>query len=275
MISKARKMSLLYRVIIPMLSSLLTAAVIGIIVWLFVKYPKNVETSVEEELKHETSHKMLQKEFADFNKNLRKFANDINGVRSSLDEVSVRLARIEGPLRRDMILSSATQGFVHIATSEIKYIPSWFKGQDSEVAVLTEEMIDDLAKLNREFLSEIVRHNAMTTPYAVVDFGQIEAARALVGTHTPKALSYDGVFFEGAQPFTFTDNEVVQIKKLTAEIADEIATLGELEISKYRVIEMEQFQKFARPKNAWNPVLEDAVMSGGNVWITAYQADED
>ena len=85
MILKARKISLLYHVIIPMLSSLLTAAVIGIIVWLFVEYPKNVETSVEEELKHETSHKKLQKEFADFNKNLRKFANDINGVRSSLN----------------------------------------------------------------------------------------------------------------------------------------------------------------------------------------------
>ena len=94
--------------------------------------------------------------------------------------------------------------------------------------------------------------------------------------HPPKIPSLsNGAFGIDVRTFPFAENDVVRITKLSAELANTLEALGDLEISRYRVIGPEQFQEFAISKASPNPVLKDAVMSGGNVWLTAYQADED
>jgi len=137
-------------------------------------------------------------------------------------------------------------------------------------------MINELQKLNKEFLDEAVKQKGMEASYAIIDFSEIEAARSFAVKHPPKIPSLsNGAFGIDFRTFPFAENDVVRITKLSAELANTLEALGDLEISRYRVIGPEQFQEFAISKASPNPVLKDAVMSGGNVWLTAYQADED
>ena len=252
----------------------------GMFMLVINQIPGCMKDSKETKIKHDESHKNIPDDLNNLENSISSLGSRLDGrlekLDSTLNEVSHSVERLKGFVARDVVLSSAVDGFVPIPTTEADFISGWFSNQDVQITVFTDKMINELQKLNKEFLDEAVKQKGMEASYAIIDFSEIEAARSFAVKHPPKIPSLsNGAFGIDVRTFPFAENDVVRITKLSAELANTLEALGDLEISRYRVIGPEQFQEFAISKASPNPVLKDAVMSGGNVWLTAYQADED
>ena len=252
----------------------------GIVMFVIHQIPGCMKDSRETKIKHDESHKNISDNLTNLEDSISSLGSRLDRglekLDSTLNEVSHSVERLKGFVARDVVLSSAVDGFVPIPATEVDFISGWFSDQDVQVTVFTDEMINELRKLNKELLVEAVKQDGMEASYAIIDFSEIEAARSFAVKHPPKIPSLsNGAFGKDVRTFPFAENDVVRITKLSAELANTLEASGDLEISRYRVIGPEQFEEFAISKASPNLVLKDAVMSGGNVWLTAYRADEE
>lgn len=252
----------------------------GLTLYAITSMPSCMKDSKEAKIEHERSHEDIPNDVENIENKIAlldgRLSERLEKLDTTLYEVSHSVEHLKGYVARHSILSSASDGFVPIPTFEVNSIPNWFGNQGIGITIFTDRMIDDLERLNKTLLSEATSRGGMTASRVLIDFSEIESARALEGAQMRGISPLSGdVFYGDDQAFPFTQNGFIQIRKLSRELAGEIEGLGEAEMSKYRVIGPEQLNNFASLKKSWRPVFEDAVMSGGNVWITAYQFGED